>query len=86
MDLPTPERQAVATLSAYFERLVQDCVDELNESEDKRRAFFAFVFGGISGLAIQEGLSPPQAHAVAIGLFCETLEISPMDSIRMAQL
>jgi len=85
MDDPTPEQQAVATLSAYCERLLRDFVDELNESENKRRAFFAFVFGGISGHAIKQGLSPPQAHAVAIGLFCETLEISPMDSIRMAQ-
>jgi hypothetical protein len=86
MDDPTPEQQAVATLSAYFERLLHDYADELNGSESKRRAFFAFVFGGISGLAIKQGLSPPQAHAVAVGLFCETLEISPMDSIRMAQL
>jgi len=85
MDTPTPEQQAVATLSAYLERLLKDYADELNESENKRRAFFAFVFGGISGLAIKDGLSPPQAHAVAIGVFCETLEISPMDSIRMAQ-
>jgi hypothetical protein len=85
MDARTPEQQAVATLTAYFERLLQDFAVELNQSESKRRAFFAFVFGGISGLAIQEGLSPPQAHAVAVGLFCETLEISPMDSIRMAQ-
>ncbi|MFI5459770.1 MAG: Imm48 family immunity protein [Isosphaerales bacterium] len=86
MDDPTPEQQAVAILSAYLERLLLDYADELNESEDKRRAFFAFVFGGIGGLAIREGLSPPQAHAVAMGVFCETLEISPMDSIRMAQL
>jgi len=85
MEDRTPEQQAVATLSSYFERLLQDYADELNASENKRRAFFAFVFGGISGHAIKQGLSPPQAHAVAIGLFCETLEISPMDSIRLAQ-
>jgi len=85
MDDPTPEQQAVATLSAYCERLLEAFADELNESENKRRAFFAFIFGGISGHAIKQGLSPPQAHAVAIGVFCETLEISPMDSIRMVQ-
>ena len=59
--------------------------DELNGSANKRLAFFAFLFGGISGLSIKEGLTPAQAHAVAMGVFCETLEISPMDSIRMAQ-
>jgi hypothetical protein len=82
---PTPEQRATTTLAAYVDRLLPEFVDELNESAGKRLAFFAFLFGGISGLAIKEGLTPPQAHAVAMGVFCETLEISPMDSIRMAQ-
>jgi len=82
---PTPEQQATATLAAYLGRLLPDYVEELNGSASKRQAFFAFLFGGIAGLAIKEGLTPPQAHAVAMGVFCETLEISPMDSIRMAQ-
>jgi hypothetical protein len=83
----TPEQRAVATLSLYVNQLLDDPVtDELNASENKRRAFFAFVFGGIGGLAIQEGLAPQEAQAVAISLFCETLRISPMDSVRMAQL
>jgi len=86
MEPPTHEQQAFANLSAYAHVLLRDHVDELNESAEKRQAFFAFVFGGISGLAIREGLSPPQAHAVAIQLFCEVLELSPMDSVRMTQL
>ncbi len=82
----TPEQQAVATLSAYVDRLLDDSItDELNTSENKRRAFFAFVFGGIGGLAIERGLEPQEAQSVAITLFCETLKISPMDSVRMAQ-
>ena len=77
----TSERRAVATLSAYVDQLLTDeCTDELNNSENKRRAFFAFVFGGIGGLAIQEGLTPQEAQSVAIGVFCETLRLSPMDS------
>jgi hypothetical protein len=83
----TSERRAVATLSAYVDQLLTDeCTDELNSSENKRRAFFAFVFGGIGGLAIKEGLSPQEAQSVAIGIFCETLRLSPMDSAGMAQL
>jgi hypothetical protein len=82
---PTPEQQATAALAAYLSRLLPVYLEELNESASKRLAFFAFLFGGISGLAIKEGLSPSQAHAVSMGVFCETLEISPLDSIRMAQ-
>jgi hypothetical protein len=83
----TSERRAVATLSAYVDQLLTDeCTDELNASENKRHAFFAFVFGGIGGLAIQEGLSPQEAQSVAIGVFCETLRLSPTDSAGMARL
>src|ERR1700733_12390076 len=84
MDQPTLEQQAVATLDAYLNRLLPAYTDELNESANKRLAFFAFLFGGISGFAIKEGLTPEQAHAVAISLFCQSLELTPMDSIRMA--
>jgi hypothetical protein len=83
----TSERRAVATLSAYIDQLLTDeCTDELNTSENKRRAFFAFIFGGIGALAIQDGLSPQETQSVAIGVFCETLRLSPMDSAGMAQL
>jgi hypothetical protein len=85
MEQPTPEQQAVATLDAYLDRLLPDHADELNESASKRLAFFAFLFGGISGLAIKDGLTPSQAHSVALALLCKTLEISPMDGLRMAE-
>jgi hypothetical protein len=84
MDQPTPEQKAVATLAAYLDRLLPDDTDELNESASKRLAFFVFLFGGISGLSLKEGLTPEQAHAVAISLFCQSLGLTPMDSIRMA--
>ena len=84
MDQLTPEQQAVAVMDAYLARLLPDYAAELNESANKRLAFFAFLFGAISGFALKEGLTPPQAHAVAIALFCQSLELTPMDSIRMA--
>jgi hypothetical protein len=84
MDHPTPEQQAVATLASYLDRLLPDDTDELNESASKRLAFFVFLFGGISGLSLKDGLTPEQAHAVAISLFCQNLGMTPMDSIRMA--
>ncbi len=31
-------------------------------------------------------MTAEQAHAVAIGLYCELLRISPMDSARLAQI
>jgi hypothetical protein len=83
----TSESRAVATLSAFVDQLLtDDCVEELNCSENKRRAFFAFVFGGIGALAIKEGLTPQEARFVATGVFCETLKLSPTDSARMTQL
>jgi hypothetical protein len=83
----TSESRAVATLSAYLDQLLTDeLTDELNTSENKRRAFFAFVFGGIVALAIQEDLTPQEAQSVAIGVFNENLRLTPMESARMAQL
>ena len=76
----TSEKRAVDTLSAYLDQLLTDeCTDELNGSENKRCAFFAFVFGAIGGLAIQDGLSPQQAQSVAIAVYCESLRLSPTD-------
>jgi hypothetical protein len=84
MDQPTPEQRTVATLDVYIDRLLPDDLAELNESANKRLAFFAFLFGGISGLSLKEGLEPEQAHAVAVSLFCQSLGLTPIDSIRMA--
>jgi hypothetical protein len=84
MDQSTPEHEAVALLSAYVDRLLPDYADELNKSANKRLAFLAFVFGGISGHSLEIGLTPEQAHAVAISLFCQSFGMAPMDAIRMA--
>jgi hypothetical protein len=81
----TTEQQAVATLDAYVDRLLAEYSAELNESANKRLAFFAFLFGGLSGLSVKEKLTPEQAHAVVLELLQSTLAISPMDSLRMAQ-
>jgi hypothetical protein len=81
------EQRAVDALSAYVDLLLDDrSVDEMNASENKRRAFFAFVFGGIGGLAIKDDLTPQEAQAVAIRLYGETLRMAPGDCMRMVQL
>jgi hypothetical protein len=85
MEQSTTEEQAVATMDAYLEGLLADYSDELNESANKRLAFFAFLFGGISGLSRKEGLTPEQSRSVGLELLRNTLAISPNDSIRMAQ-
>jgi hypothetical protein len=85
MEQSTLEQNAVATLDAYLDRLLTDYADELNESASKRLAFFAFLFGGISGLSVTEGLTPEQAQSVAMELLQKTLAISPKDCTRMAQ-
>ncbi len=85
MDQPTPELEAVARLTDYLDALLPDHADELNVSADKRVAFFVFVFGGVMGLAVQEGFEPAQAHSLALALFGLALRLTPMESYRMAQ-
>jgi hypothetical protein len=82
---PTPEQDAVATLSPYLDRLLAEYADELNGSSRKRKAFFVFLFGGISGLAVERGLTIEQAQAVAISLFYQELAIPPMDGLRVVE-
>ncbi len=51
----------------------------------KRKAFFVFLFGGISGLAVERGLTAEQAQAMAISLLLEELSITPMDGLRIVE-
>jgi hypothetical protein len=81
----TVEQEACRTLSPYLDRLLDSYADELNESTRKRKAFLVFLFGGISGLAVERGLTPEQAQAVAISLFFEELAIPPMDGLRVVE-
>jgi hypothetical protein len=82
---PTPEQDAVQTLSPYLNRLLDSFADELNESSRKRKAFFVFLFGGISGLAVERGLTVEQAQAVAVSLLYQELSITPMDGLRVVE-
>jgi hypothetical protein len=58
--------------------------DDLNASDQKRLTLFAYLFGGVHGAAKQEGLSPAQAHAVALSLFQRVFEMSATESTRVA--
>jgi hypothetical protein len=82
---PTPESQAIQALSGFLDALLARYAEQLNQSTDKRLAFFALLFGAVSGLAMKRGLSPPQAHAVSLALFQKGLGMSPPDSARFAQ-
>jgi hypothetical protein len=82
---PTPEQDAVQTLSPYLNRLLDSFADELNESSRKRKAFFVFLFGGISGLAVERGLTVEQGQAVAVSLLYQELSIPPMDGLRVVE-
>jgi hypothetical protein len=79
------EQRAVQTLSPYLDLLLESYADELNESTRKRKAFFVFLFGGISGLAVESGLTPEQGQSVALGLFLENLGIPLMDGLRIVE-
>ena len=81
----TPEQDAVQTLVPYLEGLLAAYGDELNESSRKRKAFFVYLFGGISGLAVERALTVEQAQAVAVSLFYQELAIPPMDGLRVVE-
>jgi hypothetical protein len=81
----TPEQDAVQTLVPYLEGLLATYGDELNESSRKRKAFFVFLFGGISGLAVERALTVEQAQKVAVSLFYQELAIPPMDGLRVVE-
>ncbi len=81
----TVEQEGVQVLVPYLNRLLDSYADELNESSRKRKAFFVFLFGGISGLAVERGLTAKQAQAVAISLLLEELSITPMDGLRIVE-
>src|SRR4029077_16395671 len=82
---PTPEQDAVQTLSPYLDRLLALYADELNESSRKRKAFLVFLFGGISGLAIERGLPVEKAREFAITVFCQERGIPLMDGLRVVE-
>ena len=81
----TVEQEAVQALCPYLDKLLESYADELNESSRKRKAFLVFLFGGISGLAVERGLTPEQAQAVAVSLFYEELGVQPMDGLRVVE-
>ena len=44
-----------------------------------------YSFGGITALALQHQMSPPQAHAVCVALFTSFFDFEPADAANKAQ-
>ncbi len=59
--------------------------DDLNASEVKRLALFAYLFGAANGAGKQGALSPPKVHAVSLAMFQEFFEMSAAESARVSQ-
>lgn len=83
--MQTVEQQALDKLFPYLDRLLVEYADLLNTDPEKRLIFFAFLFGGVSGLSMRLKMNPPQAHAVALVLFSTGLEMTAEQSARLAQ-
>ena len=81
----TPEKRMVNRIVEYTKCLLSTHGDQVNASEDRRIAFIVFLFGGLTALAVREGMTAAQAHAVAITLFHKCFEMSPEESVGMAQ-
>lgn len=83
--MATVEQQALETLFPYLACLLGRYSEQVNADPEKRLVFFAFLFGGISGLTMHLKMEPPQAHAVTLVLYSTGLQMTPDQSAWLAQ-
>ena len=81
----TPEKRMVNRIVDYANCLLNTHADQVNASEDRRIAFMVFLFGGLTALALREGMTAAQAHAVGITLFHKCFQMSTEESVGMAR-
>jgi hypothetical protein len=83
-----PERisESVHTLECYVIGIMKH-YGESHFLEDAlpKQLLSVYSFGGVSALAIQHKMSPPQAHAVCMALFAGVFGFTPADTAAKAQ-
>lgn len=81
----TVEQQALEALFPYLACLLGRYAEPVHADPEKRLIFFAFLFGGISGLTMHLKMEPAQGHAVALALYQTGLQMTPDQSAWVAQ-
>ena len=91
---PTPQPDApaerVSESVATMERYLSDIRSHYGEARFQADAqatqiLSVYAFGGVTALAIQHQLSPPQAHAVCLAIFRSVFGFEPADAAAKAQ-
>ena len=83
-----PERvsESVATMETYLRGIIAHYGEQKFQGETQaKQVLSVYSFGGISALAIQHQMSPPQAHAVCLTLFTKFFAFDPADAAAKAQ-
>jgi hypothetical protein len=83
---PARVREAISVLENYV-RSIMSHYGEAHFQGDTmdKQMLSVYLFGGISALAMQNQMSQPQAHAIALTLLIDVFEYDPQDSAAKAQ-
>ena len=83
---PEKIRESVSTMSRYLRELMKHHGDSEFEGDSQAKEILAvYSFGGGSALAMEHGMSQPQAHAVCISIFKEVFGFEPNDCAAKAE-
>jgi hypothetical protein len=83
-----PERvsESVAAMETYLRSIMARYGEQHFQGDTQaKQVLSVYSFGGISALAIQHQMSPPQAHAVCLTLFTKFFGFEPADAAAKAQ-
>lgn len=83
-----PERisESIATMQRYLQGIMSHYGDAHFQGDTQARQILAvYSFGGISALAVQHQMSPPQAHAVCLALFTNFFGFDASDAAAKAE-
>ena len=78
--------QSIATMQQYLRSIMAHYGEEHFQGDSQAKQILAvYSFGGISALAMQHQMSPPQAHAVCLELFTKFFGFDAADATAKAQ-
>ena len=83
-----PERvsKSVATMEQYLHGIMSNYGDAHFQGDTQAKQILSvYSFGGVSALAIQRQMSPPQAHALCLALFTKFFGFEPADAASKAE-
>ena len=78
--------ESIATMQEYLRGIMSHYGEAHFQGDTQARQILAvYSFGGISALAMQHQMSPPQAHAVCLALFTKFFGFEAADAAAKAE-